>query len=103
MFHEGTPQFPPGVIVSKGIVKSVPLDHKRKRFYSSYFLVVAIMLPQQWMASVDLNDAYLHIGVVPAHRQYLRLHWLGQSYQFRALPFGLTSARRVFTPKAFLE
>ena len=49
------------------------------------------------MASVDLNDTYFHIGVVPAHRQYLRFHWLGQSYQFRALPFGLSSVPRVFT------
>ena len=46
---------------------------------------------------MDLKDAYFHIGVVPAHHQYLRFRWLGQAYQFKALPFGLSSAPRVFT------
>ena len=59
--------------------------------------VIAVMRPQEWMTSVDLKDAYFHIGVVPTHRQYLRFHWLGQSYQFRALPFGMTSAPWLFT------
>ena len=48
------------------------------------------------MASVDLKDTYFHIGVVPADRQYLRFRWLRQSYQFGALPFGQSSAPRVF-------
>ena len=51
----------------------------------------------QWLVSVDLKDAYFHIGVGPAHHQYLRFHLLGQSYQFGALPFGLSSAPWVFT------
>ena len=59
--------------------------------------MIAVMQPHQWLASVDLKDAYFHIGVTPAHRRYLRFHWLGQSYQFGALPFGLSSAPRVFT------
>ena len=59
--------------------------------------VIAVMRPHQWMASMDLKDAYFHIGVVPAHRQYLRFRWLGQAFQFEALPSGLSSAHRVFT------
>ena len=59
--------------------------------------IIAVMRPCQWIASVDLKDAYFHIGVVPAHHQFLRFHWLGQSYQFKALPFGLASAPQVFT------
>ena len=55
--------------------------------------IVAATPPLQWMASVDLKDAYFHIGVV----QFLRFSWLGQAYQFEALPFGLSSAPRVFT------
>ena len=57
---------------------------------------ITIMHLCQWMASVDLKDAYFHIGVVLAYHQYLRFHWLGQSYQFKALPFGLSSASQVF-------
>ena len=34
---------------------------------------------------------------MPVHCQYLRFNWLGQSYQFEALPFGLSSALWVFT------
>lgn len=59
--------------------------------------MIAVMRPHQWLASVDLKDAYFHVGVTQAHRRYLRFRWLGQSYQFEALPFGLSSAPRVFT------
>ena len=54
--------------------------------------IIATMRPLQWMASVNLKDDYFHTGVVPAHRQYLRFNWLGPSYQFGSLPFGLSSA-----------
>ena len=50
-----------------------------------------------WLASIDLKDAYFHVAVVPDHQKFLRFHWQGQSYQYRTLPFGLTSAPRVFT------
>ena len=29
--------------------------------------VISVMRPHQWMASVDLKDAYFHLRVVPAH------------------------------------
>ena len=53
------------------------------------FIIVA-MCSHLWLANVDLKDAYFHVGVVPVDRQYLRFNWLGQSYQFEALPFGLS-------------
>ena len=59
--------------------------------------IIAAMHPHQWLASMDLNDAYFHVRVVSVHLQYLRFNWLGQSYQFEALPFGLSSAPWVFT------
>ena len=49
------------------------------------------MHPCQWMASVDLKDAYIHIKVVSPHHQYLRFSWQGQSYQFK-VPFRLSLA-----------
>ena len=96
-------------LLRKAVIKPVPKDQERSRFYSTYFLVpkldrghrpilnlkffnfivhktsfrmetlrsvVAVMRTRQWMASVDLKDAYFHIRVVPAHRQYLRFRWL---------------------------
>ena len=59
--------------------------------------ITSVMRLCKLIASVDLSDAYFHIGLVLAHCQYLRFRWLGQSYQFKALPFGLSSAPRVFT------
>ncbi|XP_013909106.1 PREDICTED: ubiquitin carboxyl-terminal hydrolase 7-like [Thamnophis sirtalis] len=50
-----------------------------------------------FLASVDLTEAYLHIPILPAHRQFLRFSHKSRHYQYRALPFGLASAPRTFT------
>ena len=59
--------------------------------------IISIVRPGQWLASVDLKDAYFHVPIHPAHWRFLRFMWRGQAYQFKAMPFGLTSAPRVFT------
>ena len=50
-----------------------------------------------WATSLDLADAYLHIPVHPEHRKFLTFQYKDQSMLFRALPFGLSTAPRVFT------
>jgi len=50
-----------------------------------------------WMASLDLKDAYLSVAIWEHHRKYLRFPWQGKVYEFQCLPFGLSSAPRVFT------
>ena len=50
-----------------------------------------------WGASIDLKDAYLHIPIRSDHRKYLRFLYRGTRYEFAALPFGLSTAPRVFT------
>ena len=50
-----------------------------------------------WMVSVDLKDAYFHVSIHPAHRKFLRFVWSGAHLQYGTLPFGLSSAPRVFT------
>ena len=50
-----------------------------------------------WAATIDLKDAYLHFPIAEQHRRLLRFWWKGSSYQFRILPFGLSSAPRTFT------
>ena len=57
---------------------------------------VSIMSPDLWLASVDLKDAYFHVAITPAHRQYLWFHWRGQAYQYQVMPYGLSSAPSVF-------
>ena len=55
-------------------------------------------LPQgQWLTSLDLKDAYFHIGIDPADRRYLRFCHNGTAWQFTVLTFGLSTSPRVFT------
>jgi hypothetical protein len=53
-----------------------------------------------WTYSLDLKDAYFHIPVHPSSRKFLRVCFRGTVYQFRALPFGLSSAPWLFTQVA---
>ena len=55
------------------------------------------MDPDQWVISLDLTDAYFHIPINQKFKKYLRFAVLGKTYQFRAMPFGLAIAPRIFT------
>lgn len=59
--------------------------------------VRAAVRPGDWAASLDLKDAYFHIPIFHRDRKWLRFHWEGRSFQFTALPFGLSLAPWVFT------
>ena len=50
-----------------------------------------------WMASIDLKEAYLQVPVHPASRHFLRFVFRDQVYQFKVLCFGLSTAPQVFT------
>ena len=51
----------------------------------------------EWVASIDLTDAYFHVLIHQKFQKYLRFHVQGQAYQFRALPFGIATAPLEFT------
>ena len=51
----------------------------------------------EWVTSIDFKDAYFHIPIQERSRKYLRFHIQGQTYQFKALPFGLSTAPMEFT------
>lgn len=59
--------------------------------------VVQLMLPNTYMATLDIEDAYLLVPIHPAHRIYLRFKWRGITYEFLALAFGLCTAPYIFT------
>ena len=50
-----------------------------------------------WVTSIDLKDAYFHIPIKRAFRKFLRFTVGREVFQFKALPFGLTSAPSEFT------
>lgn len=59
--------------------------------------IIQAVQPMDWMISVNLQDAYLHVPILPAFQKYLRFA-VGQTHlQFQALPFGLCTSPRVFT------
>ena len=55
------------------------------------------LIPGEWVLSIDLSDAYLHIPIHPNSRKHLRFCYKSQVFQFTSLPFGLATAPQVFT------
>ena len=56
-----------------------------------------LLLGSDWLTRIDLKDAYFAVPIHTEHQQFLRFRWQGTSYQFICLPFGLSTATRVFT------
>ena len=50
-----------------------------------------------FLTSIDLTDGYLHVPVAKQSRRWLQFRFLGRYYRFKCLPFGLSSAPRIFT------
>ena len=55
------------------------------------------LIPGEWVALIDLSDAYLYIPIYPNSRKYLRFCHRSQVFQFTSLPFGLATAPQGFT------
>ena len=48
-----------------------------------------LLRPGDWVASIDLKDAYLSVAIWEEHRKYLQFAWSSKLYEFQCLPFGL--------------
>ena len=55
------------------------------------------LAPNMWATSIDMSDAYFHVPIHHSQHQFLAFTVGNQRYQFKALPFGLSSAPWVFT------
>ena len=53
--------------------------------------------PDDYMFSVDLEKAYHHVDMHESTWDYLGFSWLGKTYTFTVMPFGLSPACWVFT------
>jgi len=56
-----------------------------------------LLQPGEFMATIDLTDAYFSIPIHPTDRKYLRFSWENSLYEFTCLPFGYKLAPRTFT------
>ena len=72
----------------------VDVSHFRMETIQSVLLSVC---QGDWMASIDLKEAYLQVPVHPDSRHFLRFVAQGRVYQFSALCFGLSTAPQVFS------
>ena len=59
--------------------------------------IIPALRQGMWATSVDLRDAYLHIPIHEEFHKFLAFRYRGTDFCFRALPFGLSTAPRVFT------
>jgi len=59
--------------------------------------VVSLLSPGDFLATLDLEDAYLLLPIHQNDRKFLRFRFRGQLFEFRVLPFGLALAPFIFT------
>ena len=57
----------------------------------------------EWVTSIDFKDEYFHIPIHAQSKKYMRFHVQDKSYQFKALPFRLSTAPIEFTVVAKID
>ena len=82
------------VINLKRLNQSVKTEHFKME---GIHMLKDLLKAGDWMAKIDLKDAYFMIPMAQEDREFLRFQWKDKAYQFNCLPFGLSSAPWVFT------
>jgi len=82
------------VINLKALNKFIVEEHFKME---GFHMVKDLVKPGDWLAKIDLKDAYFLVPIDPSHRKYLQFQWQDSLYQFQCLPFGLSCAPRTFT------
>lgn len=70
---------------------------KRHFKLESLSTVFQTLQKNDFMAKIDIKDAYLHVPVRRGHQPFLRFNFRQTTYQFLVLCFGLTTAPWIFT------
>jgi hypothetical protein len=65
--------------------------------YETYATFRDVIEKDDYMFSLDLEQAYYHVDVLERHRKFLGFRLFGEYYEFCVLPFGLSDACRIFT------
>lgn len=62
-----------------------------------YRTVLKLLEKNYYMCTIDLKDAYYTIPIFEHHKRFLSFWYMGVVYQYKVLPFGLSSAPYTFT------
>jgi hypothetical protein len=93
-------------VPKKGSVKMRPIYDARflNRFiryrkFKLEGLMIArdLVRKNDFFCKIDLKDAYFHMTVHPEHRRFLCFRWQGKDFAYNGIPFGVSSAPRLFT------
>ena len=57
-----------------------------------FHMVKDLVQPGDWLAKIDLKDAYFLVPVHPSHQKFLQFQWQDSLYQFQCLPFDQSCA-----------
>ena len=60
-------------------------------------IVLKSINKNNFFTSLDLTDAYFSIPMHSSSIKYLKFYWKDKLYAFQCLPFGISSAPRIFT------
>ena len=63
----------------------------------SILLLKDILKPNSFLTKIDLKDAFYSISIAKKSRKYLQFIYHNKLYQFCVLPFGISTAPRVFS------
>ena len=80
------------IINLKGLNKFIQVKTFRMQTPQS---VLSLLRQGDWLASLDLKDAYFHVPILHKHRRYLQFAYQSKIYQFKVFPFGMLSSPRV--------
>lgn len=74
-------------------------DYVQKKHFKmeTFANILTLISPGDYMASVDLKDAYYTVPISEKDSKFLKFVWKGQMYKYIALPNGLSSGPRLFT------
>ena len=72
-----------------------------------FHMVKDLVENKDWMTKIDMKDAHFLVPIHPTHQKLLQFQWMGTTYQFCCLPFGLSYAPYIHqtdeTCSGFLE
>lgn len=70
---------------------SAHLNHKAYKM-ETITQIREMIQEKDWMVSIDIVNAFYHLLIHPDYRQYCRFKALNKTYQFKALPMGLSES-----------